>query len=68
MNSTGFILIGVGAFSVFCSIKDYDWFMEHRKARLLVKLLKRNGARIFYTVLGAGLIVFGGLIAAGVMD
>ncbi len=67
MNFTGFILIGAGAFSVFCSIKDYDWFMEHRKARLLVKLLKRNGARIFYTLLGAGLIVFGGLIAAGVM-
>jgi hypothetical protein len=67
MNYTGFVFIAVGIFSVFCSIKDYDWFMEHRKARLLVKLLKRNGARIFYTVLGTGLIVFGGLYLSGVI-
>lgn len=43
----------VGLFSVFCTVKDYDWFMQSRKARFFVNLWGRNGARAFYIVLGS---------------
>ena len=52
-----------GIFSIFCAAKDYDWFMEHRKAWLFVKLFGRDGARVFYVLFGAGLIALGVYIA-----
>ena len=38
---------------------DFNWFMNNRKARLFVKLFGRNGARIFYTILGVLFVVAG---------
>ena len=57
-------LIGLlgGIFAFFCAYKDYDWFMNSRKARVFVKLLGRNGARIFYMSLGVFIIVIGLLL------
>ncbi len=53
----GFIIIFLaGLFSVFCAAKDYDWFMNNSKAWLFVKLFGRNGARVFYILLGLVLI------------
>ena len=52
----------VGFFSVFCAVKDYNWFMNHRKAQFFVKLFGRNGARFFYILLG--LVIMGGAVAA----
>ena len=49
--------IGIGLFSIFCSIMNYDWFIEHSKARLFLKLFGRTGTRIFYILLGAGIII-----------
>lgn len=60
----GIALLAAGIFCVFCAAKDYDWFMESRKARPLVTLLKRKGARIFYILLGALITVAGALMAA----
>ena len=48
-----------GLFSVFCSLKNYDWFMEHRKAKALSAILTRTGARIFYATLGVALFMVG---------
>ena len=45
-----------GLFTIVCAAGDYDWFMNHRKARLFVGIFGRNGARAFYVVLGVGLI------------
>ncbi|MBP1535397.1 MAG: immunity 17 family protein [Ruminococcus sp.] len=53
----------VGFFVIFCAYKDYDWFMNSRKARVFVKLFGRNGARIFYMSLGVFIIVIGLLLA-----
>ena len=48
-----------GVFSIFCAVRDYDWFMENHRAWLFVKLLGRNGARVVYILLGLFLIAFG---------
>lgn len=48
-----------GIFSLTASVKNWDFFFNNRKARPFVKILGRNGARIFYGVLGAFFIVIG---------
>ena len=50
-----------GLFSIISAAMDWNWFMNHRKARLFVKMFGRNGARIFYVLFGLALIVFAGL-------
>lgn len=68
MNWVGLFLIAGGLFSVVGALLDWDWFMNHYKARFLVKIMGRMGARIFYMVLGSALIVFGVLVTAGVIE
>ncbi len=55
----GIVCVLVGLFSFFCALKDYDWFMDHRKAKFMAKVLGRNGARYFYMILGGGLATAG---------
>jgi hypothetical protein len=49
-------LVG-GASSILAAIMDCDWFMNDRRARPLVSLLRRKGARIFYIGLGVIIIL-----------
>ena len=53
------VAIGGGLFSVVCAGMDYDFFMENYKARTLVAILGRDGARVFYGLLGVVLMVAG---------
>ena len=46
------IMVFGGLFSIFCSIMNFNWFIENPKASLFLKLFGRTGARIFYIVLG----------------
>lgn len=55
----GFIAMLVGLFCAFCAYKDYDWFMNNRKARLFVTLFGRSGARFFYIIFGVIIVVLG---------
>lgn len=64
---TGFIFFLCGVFSIFCSVKNYDWFLNNRKAYLIVKIAGRNGARIFYSVLGTIICIFGLIFAFGII-
>lgn len=64
----GLIVIAMGLFSLLGAILDWDWYMNHRKARFIVKILGRKGARIFYAILGLGLIVLATLLALGIVD
>ena len=59
---TGSLLMLAGVFSAFCSMKDYEWFMGSRKAKLLVNVFGRKAARIFYAVLGFLLVAVGCVI------
>ena len=57
------LLIG-GVFCVYSAWKDYDWFMESRKARAMSNLFGRKGARVFYLVLGGIITTIGFVLTA----
>ncbi|MDR1579420.1 MAG: immunity 17 family protein [Synergistaceae bacterium] len=46
----------IGLFCILCSIKNYNWFFENRKAKPFVWLFGRKGARIVYLTLGVFLV------------
>jgi len=58
-NLVTIIAILLGVFSIVASILNWDFYFEHRKARSFVKLFGRNGARVFYVLLGIFIIVIG---------
>ena len=51
------LLMAAGAFTILAAISNWDWFIGHYRARLVVMLVGRNGARIFYGILGIVIIV-----------
>ena len=59
------LLLAAGLFCLICAWKDYDWFMENRRARLFVSLFGRKGARYVYIVLGAVITAAGLFMGAG---
>ncbi len=68
MDPMGLLLMAVGAFAIICAIGDWDWFMTARKARFMVKLLTRNGTRVFYALLGTAIFTLGALGTFGLID
>ena len=62
------LLMACGAFATCGAVGDWDWFMNHRKARFFVRFLGRPGTRVFYGMLGAGLVTVGVLIATGIVE
>ena len=49
----GGILLGLaGLFTIVAAVMDWNWFMNHHRARLFVMLFGRQGARVFYAILG----------------
>ena len=50
------------------AICNWEWFMNARKARFVVKILTRDGARIFYGALGLVITVLGVLGTMGIVD
>lgn len=68
MNWLSIFFILAGLFGTAAAVFNWDWFMNARKARFMVRILSRNGARIFYGLLGVGLIVLGILGLTGVVD
>ena len=63
----GWLFMAAGAFSLCGAAFDWDFFMNSRRARLFVRLFGRNGARVFYGLLGAAIVVLGVLHVAGVI-
>ena len=68
MHLWALFFIAAGIFSVCGGVFNWDWYMNLRKARTMVDLFGRNGARGFYIVLGGILVVFGVLAMTGVID
>ena len=62
MNAQTFIMLAVGLFTVVCAALDVEWFMTHRKARFIVNIFGRDGARLFYILLGLA-VGIGGFFA-----
>jgi hypothetical protein len=46
------LMMAVGVFCLLGSFKDWDFFMNNRRARIVVSLVGRKGARWFYALLG----------------
>jgi hypothetical protein len=67
MDPIGYISIAGGLFTLVAAAGDWDWFMNHPKARLFCSIFGRSGARVFYAILGIGLVVLGALMLAGVI-
>ncbi len=61
------IVIAVGGFSLAGSLQNWDWFFNNRRARIMVSILGRNGARIFYGILGSALILGGLVLGVGLL-
>jgi hypothetical protein len=61
MSSGAVVLVAfaAGLFVIVAVVSDWNWFFEHPKAKFLVDAFGRNGARIFYGVLGCALLLIG---------
>jgi hypothetical protein len=68
MNPAGLLFVALGIFCISASVLDWEWFMGHRKARFLIGIIGRRGARIFYSLLGTVLVVLGALTTAGIVQ
>jgi hypothetical protein len=62
MENEGMIIIFGGIFTIICAAADFNWFMNNHKARLFVNLFGRDGARLFYILLGGVLITLGFMV------
>ena len=51
------LILLAGIFCLIASFKDWDFFFENRKSKLIIKLLGRSKARVFYGVLGSLVII-----------
>jgi hypothetical protein len=60
----GLTLFVAGLMSIGAAALNVDAFFEHPAAQQFVNSMGRNGARIFYVVLGAVFALIGGLMAA----
>ena len=54
------LLLFAGLFSIGGAVSDWDWFMNNSRARFFVQVFGRNGARVFYVLLGLGLVAVSG--------
>lgn len=65
MNPWALFLVAGGLFAICGAAFNWAWFMNNPKARLFI--LGRTGARIFYGLLGAALVVVGMFFVAGIV-
>lgn len=52
-----FVLVGV--LSILASVFNWEWFFTAHNSQFIVRNLGRNKARIFYALLGIGMIAAG---------
>lgn len=57
------VIVAIGLFTFSGGYCAWPWFMNNRKARFAATVLGPTGARIFYMMLGAGIVVLG-IVAA----
>jgi hypothetical protein len=61
-------LVAGGLFSVCGAVFDWDFFFNNYRARPIVAMLGRTGARVFYALLGAAIMILGILLATGTIQ
>ncbi len=55
----GIVFILAGLYVIIAAVANWDWFMNNYRAAIFVKLFGRDGARIFYGIVGGALVVLG---------
>lgn len=50
-------MMAAGVFSICGAAFDWDWFFNNYRAKPIVKLFGREGARTFYIVIGIFIII-----------
>lgn len=53
MEPSALFVFACGVFVIAAAALDWDWFFTNWRARFFVNLLGRDGARLFYALLGA---------------
>ncbi|OUO53893.1 hypothetical protein B5F77_04655 [Parabacteroides sp. An277] len=53
------LFIALGLFSLVAAIWNIDWYFQTDGARMFVRRMGRNGARVFYALLGLALVACG---------
>ena len=53
------LFIGLGLFSVVAAVMNLEWYFQTSAAQTFVRWLGRTGARLFYVLLGIGLMACG---------
>ena len=66
MNPVGLLIVAAGVFTAASGLFDWEFVMNNRRARFVSAIMTRTGARVFYGVVGAGMIVVGALMTLGV--
>ncbi|PCH75691.1 MAG: hypothetical protein COB98_08505 [Flavobacteriaceae bacterium] len=61
-----FMLIGV--FAIVASVLEWNFFFNSKKAQGLIAILGRKGTKIFYIVIGVGLLLVGFLDMMDIID
>ena len=65
----GILMILIGLFAIAGGAFDWNFFMQNHRAAFMTKILgNRKRARIFYMILGSGIIILGLLGLMGVVD
>jgi len=62
-----YLMIGVGVLTLFAALSNWEWFFKQRRAKNIVKLVGRNGARVIYALLGTLFAVIGWMVLSGRM-
>lgn len=68
MNPLGLAIIAAGLFTAIAGVGNWDWFMNHPKARFMCSIFGREGARVFYIIIGIAFVVLGVLFAIGMIQ
>lgn len=53
------LLVGCGVWLVAIAYYNQDSYMNHRRAQVIISMVGRGGARVFYATLGIVAIVYG---------
>ena len=61
----GLVFAAIGLFSLMGAVMNWDWYFNNRRARGVVAIFGRNGARIFYGILGIFIMAIGAVAVIG---
>ena len=62
------LFIVVGFYSIAGAALNWEWFMGDPKAKVFARLFGRTGTRVFYIILGVGVLIFGFFGMFGLFD